>query len=45
MMAISDLGETLMIHGFDAKTTLFKIWFLLMISSTTVKVIGVSIFS
>jgi len=45
MMAISDLGETLMIHGLDARMILLKMWFLLMISLTTLEVSGVSIFS
>ena len=30
---ISDLGETLMTHGFDARTILSKIWFCLIIPS------------
>jgi len=45
MMVISDLGETLMIHSFDAKMILLKIWFLLIISLTTLEVSGVSVFS
>jgi len=44
MMAISNLGETLIIHSFDTKTILLKIWLLLMISLTMLKVIGVDIF-
>jgi len=45
MMAISDLGETLIIHGFNTKMILLMMQLLLMISLTTLKVIGVSIFS
>ena len=38
MMAISDLGETLMTHGLDAKEILSKIWFCLRMVSTLDKV-------
>jgi len=35
---ILDLGETLMTCGFDARTILSKIWFCLIISSTSLGV-------
>jgi len=44
-MAISNLGKTLIMHGFDAKTILLKMWLSPIISSTMLEVIGVNMFS
>ena len=38
MIDISDLGETLITHGLDVRTMLLKIWFCLMIPSTSLGV-------
>jgi len=45
MMAISDLGDTLIILDRKAIEILLKIWLLLRIFSTTSNVIGIFMFS
>ena len=44
MTAMSDLGDTLIIYGQDARTTLLKIWMVLMIFSTISAIIGRLVF-
>jgi len=45
MIDISDLGETLIILGLEAKIILLKMWFSLIIVLTTLVIIGVLVFS
>ena len=41
MIDISDLGETLIIHGLEAILILLKMWVDLMIDSTTLELIDI----